>query len=448
VTRVLFISAEPLGESMAGPAIRVLELARAVAAHCDVTVAAPGPSDAGDAPIELLEARLADFEVLLDAIRRHDVVVAQRLPPQLLRYVSKLPVRFVADLYNPQMIEVLEAAGGDGASSSPRRAWRSMLGQCAVADLVVCASEKQRDLWLGGMGLAGLIDVERYRADPTFRSFVDVVPFGLPDRPPAASAPVLKGVWPGIERDDKVLLWAGGVWKWLDALTPIRALERLRSGGRRVHLVFLGVGRPQLKGGTVPSSADEAIEFAASRGLEGVSVHFNRGWVPYAEREAYLLESDVGVCAHFDHLEARFSFRTRVLDHFWAGLPSVVSSGDAIGDLVDRRGLGRAVAPGDDEDFALACAQLLDDAEAHAAATRRVRELAPSMRWSEVARPLVEFCRDAPSRPARQPARSALARATYGQYPDILSDLRDRGGLGEVVRRVPHHVARLLRHRT
>jgi glycosyltransferase involved in cell wall biosynthesis len=290
--------------------------------------------------------------------------------------------------------------------------------------------------------------VERYRADPTFRSFVDVVPFGLPDRPPAAAAPVLKGVWPGIERDDKVLLWAGGVWKWLDALTPIRALERLRSGGRRVHLVFLGVGRPQLKGGTVPSSADEAIEFAASRGLEGVSVHFNRGWVPYAEREAYLLESDVGVCAHFDHLEARFSFRTRVLDHFWAGLPSVVSSGDAIGDLVDRRGLGRAVAPGDDEDFALACAQLLDDAEAHAAATRRVRELAPSLRWSEVARPLVEFCRNAPSRPARQPARSALARATYGQYPDILSDLRDRGGLGEVARRVPHHVARLLRHRT
>src|SRR6185295_4365609 len=174
VTRVLFISAEPLGESMAGPAIRVLELARAVAAHCDVTVAAPGPSDAGDAPIELLEARLADFEVLLDAIRSHDVVVAQRLPPQLLRYVSKLPVRFVADLYNPQMIEVLEAAGGDGASSSPRRAWRSMLGQCAVADLVVCASEKQRDLWLGGMGLAGLIDVERYRADPTFRNYVDV----------------------------------------------------------------------------------------------------------------------------------------------------------------------------------------------------------------------------------------------------------------------------------
>jgi glycosyltransferase involved in cell wall biosynthesis len=446
VTRVLFISAEPLGPSIAGPAIRVLELARAVAAHCEVTVAAPGPSDAGDAPIELLEANLADFDELLQAVKTHDVVVAQRLPPQLLRYVARMPVRFVADLYNPQMIEVLEAAG-DGPSTSPRRAWRSMLGQCAVADLVICASEKQRDLWLGGMGLAGLIDIERYRADPTFRSYVDVVPFGLPDREPTRSEPVLKGVWPGIGPDDQVLLWAGGVWRWLDAITPIKAVERLRAAGRRVHLVFLGTGRPRLKGADVPSSADEAIAFAAERGLEGECVHFNRGWVPYAEREAYLLESDIGVCAHHEHLEARFSFRTRVLDHFWAGLPSVVSSGDAIGDLVDRRGLGRAVEPGDAEGFALACASLLDDREVYDGAARRVRELAPSLRWSEVAQPLVRFCRELDARPPRRPARSALARATYGQYPDILADLRERGGLGAVARRMPEHVARLLRHR-
>jgi glycosyltransferase involved in cell wall biosynthesis len=447
VTKVLFLSAEPLGASMAGPAIRVLELARAVAEHCDVTVAAPGPSDLGDAPFELVEAHLADFGLLLETIRRHDVVVAQRLPPQLLRYVARMPVRFVADLYNPLMIEVLEAAADNGPESAPRRAWRSMLGQCSVADLVICASEKQRDLWLGGMGMAGLIDLERYRSDPTFRSYVDVVPFGLPDPPPAARERVLKGVWPGIGEDDQVLLWAGGVWRWLDAITPIKAVERLRAAGRPVQLVFLGTGRPRHGDADVPSSADAAIAFAAERGLEGNGVHFNRGWVPYAEREAYLLESDIGVCAHHEHLEARFSFRTRVLDHFWAGLPSVVSRGDAIGDLVDRRGLGSAVEPEDVEGFALACARLLDDAQARAEAIRRVRELAPSLRWSEVAGPLVRFCRDLGSRPPRRVAHGPLARATYGEYPDILSDLRERGGVRAVARRVPEHVGRLFRHR-
>jgi glycosyltransferase involved in cell wall biosynthesis len=445
VTRVLFVSAEPVGAAMAGPPIRVLELARVLAEHCSVTVAAPPPSDPALVPGELLEAGLSDFEPLLDALRTHDVVVAQRLPPQLLRYAARLPVRFVADLYNPQMIEVLEA-GSELGGSPARLAWRSMLGQCAVADLVLCASEKQRDLWLGGMALAGLVDQERYRADPTFRAFVDVVPFGLPSEPPRSDAPVLKGVWPGIDPDDRVLLWAGGVWRWLDALTPIRAVQRLRADGMPVHLVFLGIGRPALKPGDVPTSGAEAVRFARELGLEGRCVHFNPGWIPYEERGGYLVEADVGVCAHNDHLEARFSFRTRVLDHFWAGLPSVVSAGDSIGDLVERRGLGRSIAPGDDQAFAAALAELLDD-DRHAAVARRVREFAPSLRWSECARPLVRFCLDAGRHPRRRPPRGALARATFGQYPDVLAGLREHNGVLKAARAVPRHLARALRHR-
>jgi hypothetical protein len=443
---VLFVSAEPVGEAMAGPAIRVVELARVLAEHCDVTVAAPSPSDPEVVPGRLLDAGFADFETLLRALREHEVVVAQQFPPQLLRYAARLPIRYVADLYNPLMIEVLEASGRDGGESAARRAWRSMLGQCAVADLVLCASEKQRDLWLGGMALAGLVDVERYGADPTFRSFVDVVPFGLPADPPRRQGPVLKGVWPGIAADDQVLLWAGGVWRWLDPLTPIRALERLRAERPSVHLVFLGTARPSLDPGDVPAGHAEAVRFAGERGLDD-RVHFNPGWVPYEERGSYLLEADIGVCAHHDHLEARYSFRTRVLDHFWAGLPSVVSSGDSIGDLVERRGLGRAVPPGDEEGFAAALAELLDDGELRGAVSARVRQLAPALRWSECARPLVQFCVDPGARPRRRAPRGTVARATLGQYRDVLAGLWEHRGPADAVRALPRHLARALRHR-
>lgn len=443
---MILISAERIGASMAGPAIRVLELARALSEQCDVTIAAPPPSDTGDVEATLLDAGLEDFGTILEALKEHDVVVAQRLPPQILRYVARMPIRLVADLYNPQMIEVLEAVR-DSASSSPRRASKSMLGMCATADLVVCASETQRDLWLGGMGMAGLVDVERYRQDPTFRRFVDVVPFGMPEAAPVASEPVLKGVWPGIGANDQVLLWAGGIWRWLDALTPIRAVERLRAEGRAVHLVFLGTGRPSLGPGVTPSSAEQAVAFAAERGLEGVGVHFNPGWVPYAERQRFLLEADLGVSAHFDHLEARFSFRTRVLDHFWAGLPSVVSSGDAIGDLVERRGLGRAITPGDDAAFAAACAALLDDADLRDATKGRIGDIAHELTWRRAAEPLVRFCAEQGSRPPRRTPPLVLARATLGQYPDVLADARDRGGLRELGRRIPRHVARVFRYR-
>ena len=414
-----------------------------------MTLAAPGPSRIDDPRVELLEATHADFDVLLAAFRAHDVVVAQQLPAQLLRYIQKLPTRYVADLYNPLMIELLEALADAGApreQSLARRLTRMVYAQCAGADFIICASEKQRDLWLGGLGLAGLIDLDSYRRDRTYRARVDVVPFGLSDRAPVHRQPVLKGVHPGIGADDQVLLWGGGIWRWLDALTPIRAVERLASEGRRVHLFFLGVKRPGADRNTIPSSADEAIAYARERGLEGTCVHFNHGWVPYDERQSYLLEADLGISAHHDHLEARFSFRTRVLDYLWAGLPMVLTRGDSMAELVERGGLGATVDAEDSEGFAAACAALLDDPALRAQTASRVEEAAAAFRWEEAARPLVEYCLEGRERPAPRKHPVAIAIATYGQYPGILVQSLTTEGPAQVARRMARHLARALRH--
>jgi glycosyltransferase involved in cell wall biosynthesis len=449
VTRVLVVSGEPVGGAMAGPAIRALELARVLARHCQVTLAAPGPSRLADGGPALLEATSQDFDLLLEAIRSHDVVVAQQLPPQLLRYVQKLPIRYVADLYNPLMIELLEALADADAPrerSLARRLSRGVLAQCAVADFVICASEKQRDLWLGGMGLTGLIDLDSYRRDRTYRANIDVVPFGLADRPPAHERPVLKGVWPGIGADDHVLIWGGGIWRWLDALTPMRAVERLAAEGRRVHLFFLGVERPGADAQVIPSSARHAVAYARERGLEGACVHFNHGWISYDERQSYLLEADLGVSAHHDHLESRFSFRTRVLDYLWAGLPMVLTRGDSMAELVERRGLGETVDPEDSDGFAAACAELLDDRELHARTARRARDVARSFRWDEAAGPLVDYCLHHRERPVPHRHPAAIAMATYGQYPGILAHLIATEGPTEAARRLVRNIARALRH--
>jgi glycosyltransferase involved in cell wall biosynthesis len=449
VTRVLVVSGEPVGGSMAGPAIRALELARVLAAHCRVTLAAPAPSAVDDPRIEHLEAAGHDFDVLLEALRRHDVVVAQQLPAQLLRYVQKLPVRYVADLYNPLMIELLEALADAGAPHegfTARRLTRTVWAQCAAADFVICASEKQRDLWIGGLALSGLIDLESYRRDRTYRDFVDVVPFGLADRAPAEGPRVLKGVWPGVAEGDQVILWGGGIWRWLDPLTPIRAVERLVADGRRVHLFFLGVERPGADRELVPSGAQAAIDEARRRGLEGTSVHFNYGWVPYDERGRYLREADLGISAHHDHLETRFSFRTRVLDYLWAGLPMVLTSGDSMAELAERRGLGATVEPGDVDGFARACGELLDDPGRRAQTAERVREAAASFRWERAAAPLVRYCLEHRDRPVPRRHRAAVAMATYGQYPAIVAHGLRVLGPAAMARRVWRNVVRVLRH--
>ena len=81
---VLVLSAEPVGERMAGPAIRAAELARALAAEHDVTLAAPAPSRSPDPRVGLIEAGMEDFDALVAAAGAHEVLVSQELPPTLL----------------------------------------------------------------------------------------------------------------------------------------------------------------------------------------------------------------------------------------------------------------------------------------------------------------------------------------------------------------------------
>ena len=97
---------------------------------------------------------------------------------------------------------------------------------------------------------------------------------------------------------------------------------------------------------------------------------------------------------HHDHVETAFSFRTRILDSFWAGLPVVTTRGDALADVIEAAGAGRTVEPDDVPGLAAAIAELLDDEAARAAASAASRQLAERYRWSTVAEPLLEFCRD------------------------------------------------------
>jgi glycosyltransferase involved in cell wall biosynthesis len=434
---------------MAGPAIRAVELARALARHYRVTVTAPFPSHVEDERVHLLETEGDRFGRLLSALRHHDVVIAQQLGAQLLRHVQKLPIRYVADLYVPATVELLEAgddAGVPGEGSVARRLHRVVLAQCTAADFVICASERQRDLWIGGMSLSGLIDVQAYRLDPTYRAIVDVVPFGLSANPPVHRRPVLKGVWPGIGPDDQVLLWGGGIWPWLDAITPIRAVERLAHAGRRIHLFFMGMQRPTPSDRGAASSARHVMAYAREHNLDGTCVHFNPGWVPYDERQNYLLEADLGVSAHRDHLESRYSFRSRILDYLWAGLPMVLTRGDPMAESAEQDGLGVVVEPEDVEGFARACAALLDDRGHRTAIAARMREAAKLLTWEQAAEPLIEYCRDYERRPAPRHGHIAGLTAIYGQYPGTVTDLLRRRGVADTARRVARHAGRALRH--
>jgi glycosyltransferase involved in cell wall biosynthesis len=447
MTSVLLVSPEPVGERMAGPAIRSLELARALAATCDVTVAAAAPSAAIGLP--LLEAGMGDVERLVRAARQHDVVVAQELPPVVIERLARGPAKLVADLYNPQVVEVLEGVAGR-APAEQRRLHRRIvarsLAMCAAADLVLCANERQRDLWIGGMALHGLIEPGDHDRDPALRERVMVIPFGLPDGPPPEPSGALRRAFPAIGPGERVLVWGGGLWGWLDPVTPMRAVRLLAErGGPRVHLVLLGAARPALAASGQAGAGERALAAAREGGLLGELVHVNAGWVPYAERGGWLADADLGVTAHHDHLEARYAHRTRVLDYLWAGLPVVATRGDALAEAVERDGFGAAVPPGDPAAFAGACARLLGPDGA--VARGRIAAAAPGLRWSTAVAPLAAWCATAPANERRPVRRGVVRRAGLAQYRWAFGETLAGEGPAAAARRVGRRLRRAVRLR-
>ena len=353
--RVVMWSTDPVGKQMAGPGIRYHRLATELAQRFEVTLVAPGEG-VPEAPYAFRPAESVTSSADLEA----DVVVAQSLPLGLIRSLRRAGKRIVFDLYAPALVEAAaNLAEEQNAERSGGIRYEEVVAVTRVSlqlgDAFLCASERQRDHWLGALAALGRLSPELYARDPALRSLVAVVPFGLDPAPPNAE-PRVKGVLPGIGPADRLLLWGGGIWNWFDPLTVIRAVGRLSEGRSDVKLLFLGLKHPSTAVAEM-TMADQAVALAAELGLEGTSVFFNREWVPYDQRLGWFAEADLGVSAHRDSFEARLAFRTRLLDHIAAGTPLVVTQGDVLGDLVQSRGMGRALAPSDVDGWAVALAE-------------------------------------------------------------------------------------------
>ena len=406
--RVLFITLARVGEQMAGAAIRSWELAHVVSEHADVTLAAAQISSIASEAITLVEFAAHSPSALKEHVMRADVVVAQPQWPVIAGWMHRSGARVIYDLYDPETLETLELF----AERSPlqRRMWvhltlDRLLDALRGGHHFLCASEKQRDLWLGAMYGQRLIGQAAYDRDPSFRSVIDVVPFGLP---PAAARPApaspIRAAFPAIGADDEIVLWNGGIWNWLDPACAVRAFALLAERRPQARLVFMG--------GTDHSAArrasEEARQAAAAAGLLD-RVLFNDRWVPYEERADWLWDASCAVTTHREHLETRFAFRTRLLDCFWARLPVVCTEGDDLSERVRRERLGEAVAPGDEAALADALERVL--AAGRASFAEVLGAVATEYAWPRVAAPLVGLVTaPEPSLPLAGPARRPWRR--------------------------------------
>jgi GT2 family glycosyltransferase len=448
-SRVVVITADTLSNRMAGPAIRAFHIAETLAHEHDVQLVSTTKCEIEN---PAFECRKADDETLRRIVAWSDVVVFQGFVMHFAPWLVETDKVIVVDIYDPMHLEQLEQTKADDPverAANITATTEVLNQQLRRGDFFLCATEEQRHFWLGQLAGVGRLNPRNYDRDSSLGTLLAVAPFGLPDREPQRTRAAIKGVVPGISTDDRVILWGGGVYNWFDPLTLIRAVDRVRKEHDSVRLFFLGMKHPNPN---VPEMkmAWDSRKLSDELGLTNRFVFFNEEWVDYDDRENYLLDADLGVSTHFLHVETTFSFRTRMLDYLWAGLPIVATGGDAFGRLIASEGLGAAVDERDADTLA-ACIEraLFDDAfvEECQANVARVRE---QFRWHATLAPLVDFCRD-PRRSADATPMvqgSAGASHHHGTLARNLAYARTRyreGGATFVAQRATLKAKRLLR---
>lgn len=437
---MLVLTLDVLTERMAGPAIRAWHIADTLAADHDVHLASM--TELCTVTSDRFRVSAVDNADLAGLEAWCDIVVLQGFAFRQAVAFQHTDKIVVVDVYDPLHLETLELAKQDPPETRGRRVIASvdvLKEQLSRGDFFVCASDKQRDFWLGMLSAIGRVNPETYDADPTLRTLIDTVPFGMPDGDPTLRRRVLRGVMPGIDDDAEILIWAGGIYNWFDPLSLIRAVDRLREKRPRLRLFFMGLRHPNPHVEAM-RMAFRAQELADELGLTDRYVFFNAGWVSYDERQDYLLEADIGVSTHFEHAETAYSFRTRILDYLWCSLPIVATDGDSFAELIGREDLGAVVPPEDVDALCAAIDGLLADPARGATCRANVERVRPSYRWSTVLGPLVAFCRQ----PQRAADLTGVIRPHRRRLPVTVRNLR---GLPRWVYADARIVARLGRAR-
>ncbi len=319
--RVVVATADAITARMAGPAIRAWRVAAELALDHEVRL------------VSLTVAELTDPAFSVEAVRHG----RDRRPRRVVRRVrvpglghgraqepSTAPTRSSWPTSTTRMhLEQLEQARDDGEQEPPPGRARRHRGaqRAAAAGRLLPVRQRQAARPVArspGVARSGQPGHLRRRPEPRARSST-WCPSASPTTRRSAPVPAIKGVDPGHRRRRR----------------------RHPVGRRRLQLVRPAHadpgGRPAARASaptcgscssacatptpTSPRCAwpSRPGALADELGLTGRHVFFNEEWVPYDERQNYLLDADVAVTTHFHHVETEFSFRTRVLDYLWAG---------------------------------------------------------------------------------------------------------------------------------
>jgi glycosyltransferase involved in cell wall biosynthesis len=402
MAKVLIFCFDHISKSMAGPGIRSWEFAKILSKSHDVTLMIPNKTDV--IPDGFSIVTTTSFINNKNLFKNIDVIITQLTPYKLALAAKLHGTKIILDAYDPMPLERLELF-----KSLPPSLYRSKIQHIVdyfnfsfqIADTVICANQSQKKLWTGLMLSQKKISTDTYIADQSLKNLIDIVPFGLSSTPPLRNGDGLKKMF-NLKNSDKVVLWGGGIWNWFDPLTLIEAIHQISQQRSDIKLVFMGTKHPNEKVPEMKMTVDAHL-LAKKLNLLDKHVFFNFGWVPYEQRASFLLDADIGVSTHHEHLETDYSFRTRMLDYLWAKLPIIGTEGDAFAEIIAKNEIGLVVPYGDSQTLAKAIVHIIDNPHVAEKMKENIEQVRQQFYWDIAVKPLERMISDLASTPRNKP---------------------------------------------
>jgi hypothetical protein len=449
--RIAIATGDSLTPAMAGPAIRAWQIARALSKEHEVRLVSTVRAELThpDFEVSLIDqASMAELEAWCDVFVFQGYIMWEY---PAIRDSKKI---VVCDIYDPFHLEQLEQARDLGEEERRNTVLGSalVLNQQLSAATSSCAPARSSATSGSASSPRSVGSTRRTTTSPDLSGLIQLAPFGVSDEPPCAPDRRSRAWCPASASTTRSSCGAAASTTGSTRDAPPCGRQAARSPTQRAAVLPRRLQHPN-PGVPEMRMAVEARTLANELGLVGTHVFFNEAWVAYDDRQNYLLDADIGVSTHFHHVETEFSFRTRILDYLWAGLPIVTTGGDSLAAEIEARPIGLTVPAEDVGALEEALFRLLDDRELAERCRANARVMAAEHTWSQVLEPLVAFCReprrapdllgsiDQPTVPPRRPWRE---RGGWRQDVKIVQHVISEGGPALLARKAAGRARRVL----
>jgi glycosyltransferase involved in cell wall biosynthesis len=245
-------------------------------------------------------------------------------------------------------------------------------------DYFLCAHRAQELYYRGVLSAMGRINPLTYG-----RPMILAVPYGIyRDQPRAGDRPISRLVGEG---PVKKILWFGGIYPWFDARGLVDAVARVN---RRVpaRLVIVGARNPFNFHPDLLAKYQELAEYV--RRPEYRDLVIMQDWVHFNRRADWYLDADLVVTLNRSGEENALSWRTRLVDYTWAGVPIATNGGDPLGEQLIAAGAAARFTSLEPEAMARTLGALLEDEEALRSLRENLDAFKRSLYWDVVTEPL------------------------------------------------------------